>query len=230
MRRPVQTLVASASPDQHAVSSNAHIIVARSRLHRNISCIEIALDQPQHALGRRAIAAAATGLDADEIACRQPDAFLLLDRSHRAGLAIDDREAAGLALLAALRAPGRKARAVEVGLQLAGRENAVALAEAEPTAEFAGAAGILPQRKLLDPYRQIALLQFKRNDAGVAMRHGAERARAVMRCAGAPAAMAAVVSSKIAAVRPPARETDAGMGTEMSARHPLGQRLLKRLD
>src|SRR5215510_7724915 len=228
--RQGQIFFASPSPGHRAIGPDVHIIVARRRVRRNIAGIEIALDQLQRTLVGRAIAAPATGLDADEVSRRQPEALLLLDRSHRAGFAVDEREAARLALLPALHTPGRKARAVEVGLQLARREYPVALAKAEPASEFAGAAGSLAQRELLDPHRQIALLQFKRNDAGVAMRHIAERTRAVMCRAGAPTAMPAVMGGKIAAIRSPAGKADAGMGGEMPARHPLWQRLLERLD
>src|SRR4051812_15787463 len=112
----VQVFVASTCPCHHTIRSNAYIIVARRCLRRNISCIKIALDQLQRTFGWRPVAAA-TSFDADQISRRQPEGFLLLDRSHGAGFAIDDREAAGPALVAALHPPGRKACAVEVGLQ-----------------------------------------------------------------------------------------------------------------
>src|SRR5262249_56011373 len=134
-------------------------------------------------------------------------------------------EGARLGAGAGLPAAGRNARAVRVGLPRARGASPMALAKAAPASEFAGAAGILSQRELLDPHRQIALLQFKRDDAGVAMRHSAERTRAVMCRAGAPTAMPAVMGGKIAAIRSPAGKADAGMGGEMPARHPLWQRL-----
>src|SRR5207249_1511264 len=132
---------------------------------RNIAGIEITLNRREWSLAGRAIAAPAAGLDAHEIARRQPEALLLLYRSFFAGVPVDDREAAWLALLAALHAPGRKARAVEIGLQLARRQHAVALAESESAPEGAGAGGIRAQREFLEPDRQVGFLQLERDDA-----------------------------------------------------------------
>ena len=109
----------------------------------------------------------------------------------------------------------------------AGRQYAVGLAEAQAAPEGAGAGGILAQRKLLDANRQHGLLQLERNDAGVAMRHGAERAGAIVGRARAPAAMPAVMGAEKCAVGAPAVEADARMGPEMAARHALRQRLLQ---
>src|SRR5262245_59867687 len=112
------------------------------------------------------MAAATAGLDADNVACFEAKALLLLDRARRASVATHHREASGLALAAALHAPGREAGAVEIGLQLAGSEHAIGLAETEPAAELAGAAGILAQREFLDSHRQVGLLQLQGNDPG----------------------------------------------------------------
>src|SRR5262249_29662109 len=137
---------------------------------------------------------------------------------------------AGGALFSLLAARGGKGGGAGFGRKLTGGENRVALAKAEPAAKFAGTARVLPQRELLDPHRQIAFLQFERNDASVAVRHGAERTGAVMRRTGAPAAMTAVVGGEIAAVRPPPGEANAGMRAGVAARNAVGQRLLERFD
>ena len=105
-----------------------------------------------------------------------------------------------------------------------GAENAIAFAETEAAAEFSGAGRILAQAELLDAIGIHRLLQLDGNDARVAMRHGAERAGAVVRRAGAPAAVAAVVAVEERAVVAPAVEAHAGMGAEMGAGHALGQR------
>jgi len=94
-----------------------------------------------------------------------------------------------------MHAPRAERRAVEVGLQLAGRENPVALCETEPATEFAGTAGILPQRELLDPPRQVALCNssgMMRSVASAMCGTGLRR-RALRR---RPATMAAVVGGK----------------------------------
>src|SRR5207244_3181260 len=141
-QRTWQAFVALPFPHR-AIGSDAHIIVAPGRLRRNIAGVEIALDQVERALGRRPVAAATSGLDTNEIARREPEAFLLPDRSHCAGLTIHNCETAGRALFSVLHAPGRKTRTVKIGLQFARSENAIALAKAEPAAELAGAARIL---------------------------------------------------------------------------------------
>src|SRR5690348_2332225 len=110
VRSRTLAIVTSAFPRHRAAGSNAYIIVAHRRLRRNIAGVEITLDQLQRAFGRRSIATAATRLHADEITRRELEAFLFLDRSHGGGFAIDDREAAGPAFLAALYAPRRKTR------------------------------------------------------------------------------------------------------------------------
>src|SRR6202043_4021707 len=139
-------------------------------------------------------------------------------RCPLAGASARQREPSRLRLPAALHAPGRELGAVEVGLHHAGRQYAIRLAEPQAAPEGAGAGGILPQREFLDPDRQRGLLQLERDDAGIAVRHGAERSGAIVGRAGAPAAVSAVVGAEKCPVRSLAVESDAGMGPEMAAR------------
>src|SRR5437764_7911789 len=169
----------SGSSPHPSVVADHNAIIAHGRLCRNVTGIEIALNEIERPLAGWPIATASACLDQDEIAGREPQALLLLDRSCLAGAAVDKREAAGLSFPAALHAPGRKARAVEVGLHLARPEHAVGLAASEPAPEGTGAAGIGSQREFLESRRQIGFLQLERDDAGVPVRHGPERAAAV---------------------------------------------------
>src|SRR5258708_23767576 len=70
IRSRTLAIVASPSPRHRAIGPDAHIIVAHRCFRRNKAGTEITLDQLQRALGGRPVAAATTGLDADEIACR----------------------------------------------------------------------------------------------------------------------------------------------------------------
>src|SRR5690349_2614725 len=176
-----------------AVCSDRDAVVLLRRNLRDVAGIEIALDQLQRPLGRRAITATAPGLDADEVAGLQLIGILLLDAALLRLAGFHERKASGLAFLAAVHAPGRILGAVEIGAEQARPQNAIDLAEAHAAAELAGAAGILAQRELLDAERHQRFLQLERNDAGVAVRHGAVGAGAVVGRAGAPPAMAAVV-------------------------------------
>src|SRR3954453_10789200 len=175
------------------------------------------------------MAAAAAGLDAHAVARAEPEALLLFNRPFRT-ITASEREASRPPFASALCAPGWKARAVEIGLQRARLQHAVGFAEAQAAAKFSRARRILPQRKLLKAHRKIRLLQLKRNDARVAMRHGAEGPCAIVRRTGAPAAVAAVVARKKTAVGATAVEVHARVRAEMAARHAFGQRLLERLD
>src|SRR5205823_6303392 len=180
-------------------------------------------------LAGRPITAAAACFNAHAVVWVEPEPFLLFDRPLGA-VSTDERKASGPPFLSALCAPWRKAGAVKVGLQRTGLQHAVGLAKAQATTEFSRACAILPQREFFKTHRQICFLQFKRNDARIAMRHGAERPGAVVGRTGAPAAVAAVVAREIAAVRPAAMEVHARVSAEMAARHALGYCLLQRLD
>src|SRR5262249_11034380 len=156
----------------------------------DIAAVEVALVQRERTLRRRAIAAATTGLDGHEIAGLEPIGAFLLDALLVGRSGFGQHEAARLRLLAALYTPGRELGAVEIGAEQARPQDAIALSESQPSAEFAGAGGVFAQRELLDPERHQRLLQLQRDDPRVAMRHGAERAGAVVGGAGAPAAVA----------------------------------------
>src|SRR5262249_50885285 len=108
--------VASRSPDGLAVGADRHAVVACGSLDRNITGIEVALDQIECALRRRAITAAAASLHTNKIAGRERKTLLLFDRASRAGLAAPKGEPSRLSLRSPLHAPGRKPRAVEIGL------------------------------------------------------------------------------------------------------------------
>src|SRR5262249_26274293 len=153
-------------------------IVLLRRNRRDVAGIEIALDERERPLGRRPVATATTGLDTDEIAGLQLIGVFLLDAALLRLAGLHECKPPRLALLAALHAPGRIFGAVEIGAKQARPQDAIDLAEAHAAAELAGAAGILAQRKLLDAERHQRFLQLERDDAGVAMRHGAVRAGA----------------------------------------------------
>ena len=61
-----------------SVGADLDAVVALCRRGRDIAGVEIALDQVERALGRRAIAAAAAGLDADEVAGLERTGILLV--------------------------------------------------------------------------------------------------------------------------------------------------------
>src|ERR1051326_1583216 len=124
-----------------AVGVDRDAVIAFRGRARNVAGVEIALNEIQRALVRRTITAAAAGLDADDVAGLEAAVVFLVGRELLAGCAAHDDEAARLCRLAAVDAPRRANRAVEIGAQKARRQNAVCLAKAEPAAEFAGAPG-----------------------------------------------------------------------------------------
>src|ERR1700688_3760826 len=123
-----------------SVAANLDPIVALRRRDRDIAGIEGALDEPELPPRWRPVAAAAAGLDADQVAGCELEGILLVDalECFRSGLA--QHEAAGLGIRAPLHAPGRAQGAVEIGLQIAGRQNSIGLAETHSAPERAGTA------------------------------------------------------------------------------------------
>src|SRR5580700_4969778 len=123
-----------------SVAPDLDSIVAFRRRDRDVAGIEVALDEPELPPRRRAVAAAAAGLDADQVAGCELEGILLVDalECFRSGLA--QHEAAGLGIRSALHAPGRTQGAVEIGLQIAGRKDSIGLAESHSAPERAGSA------------------------------------------------------------------------------------------
>ena len=80
-----------------------------------------------------------------------------------------------------------------------------------------GTAAVLAQGKLLDAYGIQRFLQFHRDDARVAMCHGAKRPRPVMVGAGPPATVAAVVAAPQRAIGTASQQAQRGIAAEMRA-------------
>src|SRR6185437_12294815 len=203
-------------------------VVAPGAVRRDEAAAQIALYRFDGPLLGAAVTAAAAGLDDNEVIGMERETVALIGIDTCA--IAHHRDAAGCARSAAAHAPRRAAGAVEIGAQRAWGENAVMLDEAEPAAKAPGPAGIGPQRQPLIAVGIERLLQLHRNDARIAMRHGAERAGAVMGGASAPTAMARIMAVEERAVGPAAGEADRGIGAEMRAGDALGQRRLERLD
>src|SRR5579864_2611439 len=178
---------------------------------------------------RRSISAAAAHFHDDEIAGNDRVGFGLVE-PRALSRRFCDRHPTARRSLAALNAPWRTMLAVEVDPQIAGFEHAVNLADAKPAAKRAGAAGILPQRHLLDAERIQRFLQLDRDDARIAVRHGAERSGAVVVAARAPSTPAAVDAIERRAIGALTHETQRRELPKMAAGDALRQRPLEGAD
>src|SRR5258708_6365795 len=151
-----------------AVAPDLDAVIVLGGCRRDVTRPDIPLDQLQRSPCGRSVAATAAGLDANQVARLERMGVLLVDAFGlvRSGLA--DRETAGLGLTPALPPPRRTQRAIEIGAEIAGRQDPIDLAESQAAAKRAGAGGILAQREFLDAERQQPVLPFPRGDPGIA--------------------------------------------------------------
>src|SRR5262249_25061679 len=134
-----------------------------------------------------AVTTAAGGEEGDAVAGGDLDLGDLLHRGFAAVGAADETLIDG-ARLAAMQAPGRIAGAIEVDVGPALLQQLVGQLDAEPAAEFAGAAGVNTQAVGFDQHRIFDLLQLDRRVAHVAL---ADRHRGRFAVFVGPAAPAA---------------------------------------
>ena len=137
----------------------------------------------------------------------------------------------GCAVAAAVHAPRRRKRALEPGRDAARRQHQVAPFEPKPAAELAGPAGIGAQPEALDHERVARFVHLDRDQPGVAVALGAERARPIHVGERAPAAEAAVVAlPEQAGVGMAARVGERAERAVVRRRDPVGNRRAERTD
>src|ERR1700694_67323 len=128
MSGPIQ--LASSSLRLPAVA-DLDAVVALGLGHGDVAGVEVALNEIERTFGRWPVTAATAGLDADQVAGSEAIGVLLVGADLPARCGLHDRDAPGLGLLAALHAPWRAQRAIEIGAEVARRHDAVGLAEAQ---------------------------------------------------------------------------------------------------
>src|SRR5579872_6997181 len=124
-----------------AVAPDADPIIVLGGRGRNVSRIEVALNVRKRAGQRRPVAAAASGLNANQITGPERKGILFVDALEPVRPRPHDAEAARFRVTAAPHSPGRTQSPVEVGLQPALGEYPIDFAESEPAAKRAGPGG-----------------------------------------------------------------------------------------